>query len=239
MFGFDLSSLDSLDEMLTRLSNADFHKSHLSARLQTVIQADNYNGVLSGYDGNDRRLIPTKYRASLGGVVSIGKPKQVNVQKRRGTGFFTAFVRDEIPRDYQSYMYTKNLAFSGNVAKVFGGGSSIGGVMSTFFDPTPRPSDHELYRHLVGPPTAPNWDQSRVITNYQTIDRSVAGSRVEVESFWSDIRNERGESFLPQLFYGGRGAPPRDLTGIRYWGLHNATVQAAYFFDDLEDGTVA
>ena len=239
MFGFDFSMLDSFHEMLDRVSNADFHKHHLSARLQVVLQADNYNGVLSGTDGKGMKLIPTKYRSSLGGVAFIGKPKYAPIQYRRSSNYFLGSVKDEIPRDYQTYMYNKNLMFTGNAAKTFGGGSTIGGVSSTFFRPAPQPSDHDLYRGLVGPPTAPSWDQSRVITNYHTYDISGAGRRVAVESAWSDIRNEKGENFLPQLFYGKNGVPPRDLTGIRYWGLYNASNQAAYFFDDLEDGTIA
>lgn len=239
MITFEDRDLVDLMEMVLRFTNADLYKSHLSARLQVVLQADNYTGLMSGLDGNDVRLAPTRYRQSLGGVSYIGKPTKVDMRQRHGRKMFSGFAFDVIPRDYTSYMEMKNIRYTGNVASVFSGNTRIGGTESYFFDPSPRPSSGIYYRHLVGPPTAPNWENSRVITNYATEDESVAGPRVSLYSMWKDIRNEHGEPFLMKLIAGEKNVPPRDITGLRYWGLFNAENQAGYFFDDLEQGTIA
>ncbi len=233
-------SLDELINIVDCFTRADQYAMSLSARLQLVMLEDNRVGILNGTDGRGNPLTPTKYRYSSSGVSKTGQhgqyrvTKQVNTQKNTFRIFFNF---SEIPRDYQSYAAQTNLTAQ-STTSLYIGANAVGSYRSQFFNPNPVDADFSLYRNFTGPPTAPNWEESRVISNYVSHDMT-AGPSVNVFSQWEDVRNKDGYSFLSDLFHGGGKYPPRDLTGIRPWGLHNAEIQASYFLQDLEEGIFA
>ena len=228
--------LDQLEASLDRLSRMDQYIMDLSSRLQLVLLEDNRVGVLNGLDGFSTKLAPTKYRYSGSGVNPLGKSG--NTTKRKNASGRSFFFFSEIPRDHHGYAAQVNLAAQ-VMPVMYGGAMAVGQYKSNFYDSTPANSDYDRYRGMDGPPTAPQWEQSRVIANYVSYDTGTRGATVSVSSQWEGITNERGEAFLPNLFYGQGRIPPRDLTGLRYWGQWNAEVQTGYFLQDLDEGVLA
>lgn len=236
-----LTDLDVFAMAVDRLSRMHQYADELSGRLQLVLQEDNRVGVLNGIMGgrSGSMLLPTKYRVStkVDRFGSSGMFRKQQVTLASGSPH-TRIVYSYIPRDYKSHMYAVSLQpTAGSV--LYGSSRLFGSLRSTFFDPQPKDSDPDLYTGLDGPPLAPNWEQSRVISNYKTYDQTVqGGSDVAVVSQWEDITNEKGESFLMDHFTGRGKTPKRDLRGLRLWGYANAEVQTAYFVADLEEGVV-
>jgi|688.fasta_scaffold38864_3 hypothetical protein len=227
---------DQLEASLDRLARMDQYAMDLSSRLQLVLLEDNRVGVLNGTDGYSSKLAPTKYRYSGSGVNPLGK-NGITQRKQAASGR-SFFFFSEIPRDHHSYAAQVNLGAQ-TMPMMYGGAMAVGSYKSNFYEPSPKNSDYDLYRGMDGPPTAPNWEQSRVIANYVSHDVGSRGPSVQVSSQWEGVTNERGEAFLTNLFYGQGRIPPRDLTGLRYWGRHNAEVQTGYFLQDLDEGILA
>lgn len=230
------SDLDQLEASFERLARMDQYIMDLSSRLQLVLLEDNRVGVLNGTDGWSTKLAPTKYRYSGSGVNPLGK--NGNRARKTTASGRSFFFFSEIPRDHHSYAAQVNLGAQ-TMPIMYGGAMAVGQYKSNFYDPSSKNSDYDLYRGMDGPPTAPNWEQSRVITNYVSHDVGTSGAMVQVGSQWEGVTNERGEAFLPKLFFGQGRIPARDLTGIRSWGLHNAQVQTGYFLQDLDEGVLA
>lgn len=233
-------SLDEFLKMIDCFVRADQYSQSLSARLQLVLLEDNRVGVLNGIDGKDNTLAPTKYRYSSGGVVKNGphgmlRTKQVTNPQTNTARIF--FNYSEIPRDHESYAAQTNLRVQ-SMPVFYTGYYAVGSYRSQFYNPSNVDADKSVYAQFTGPPTAPRWEESRVIANYQSHDMTL-GPNISVMSEWDSVRNDKGLNFLPELFYGKGRAPARDLTGIRQWGLHNAEVQASYFLQDLEECTLA
>lgn len=234
-------TLDELMAAVDRLSHLDFYSHSLSSRLQLTAIEDNRVGVLNGKDGQSFTLVPTNdnYRISSGGVNIYGphgmlRTKKVVNQKNVGRIFF---FFSEIPRDHHAYAAQTNLSGQ-TMPVIYGGATAVGSYRSVFYNPNPVNADKSSYASLTGPPTAPNWEESRVIANYVSYDET-RGPDVMISTQWENIYNDKGEFFLGKLFFGSGGTPARDLTGIRAWGLHNAEIQASYFLQDVEEGVVA
>jgi len=228
--------LDQLEASLDRLARMDQYMMDLSSRLQLVLLEDNRVGVLNGTDSYSSKMAPTTYRYSGSGVNPLSKNGMLQ-QKKTASGR-SFFAPSEIPRDHHSYVAQVNLGAQ-TMPMMYGGAMAVGSYKSNFYEPSPKNSDYDLYRGLDGPPTAPNWEQSRVIANYVSYDAGSSGSCVSVTSQWEGVTNERGEAFLTNLFYGQGRIPPRNLMGIRYWGQHNAEIQTGYFLQDLDEGILA
>lgn len=226
--------MDQLEASIDRLARMDQYIMDLSSRLQLVLLEDNRVGVLNGLDGFSTKLAPTKYRDSSGR--SVSKPNLYS--KKKTTSGRKFFFYSQIPRDHHAYAAQVNLAAQ-VMPTMYGGAMAVGQYKSNFYDPSPSNSDYDIYRGLDGPPLAPQWEISRVISNYVSYDAGTSGTHVSVSSQWEGITNERNEAFLPELFYGKGRIPPRNITGIRYWGLYNAEVQTSYFIDDLDEGVLA
>jgi len=227
--------MDLLEASLDRLSRMDQYSMDLSSRFQLVLQEDNRVGILMGLDGASTKLAPTKYRNSGRGDNTVGMKPAKAKKTASGRSFF---FFSEIPREHHAYAAQVNLSAQ-VMPSMYGGAMAVGNYKSNFYDPSPKNSDYDMYRGADGPPTAPFWEQSRVITNYVSYDAGTRGPDVRVMSQWEGISNERNEGFLPELFYGKGRIPPRDLTGLRYWGKYNAELQMAYFFQDLDEGVLA
>lgn len=76
------------------------------------------------------------------------------------------------------------------------------------------------YRRSVGPPLAPRFQFSRVITNLLIGYFEEGQGRASVWGYWDEVVNKKGEKFLHYHFNGlklrnGRTLPPRDLRGVR------------------------
>jgi hypothetical protein len=76
------------------------------------------------------------------------------------------------------------------------------------------------YRRSTGPPLAPRYQFSRVITNLLIGYFEEGQGRASVWGYWDEVVNVKGEKFLHYHFNGltlrnGRQLPPRDLRGVR------------------------
>lgn len=242
MISVTLPDLDAFALAVDRLARMHQFSDELSGRLQLVLQEDNRVGILNNRTGGygATTVIPTKYRVSSGGVDKYGPSGMYRKRTTKGPSGTTrtSISYSLIPRDYRSHSHAVSLQ-SNMGGTLYGTTRIFGSMQSTFYDPTPKDSNPDLYEMLDGPPLAPNWEQSRIISNYKTYDMTTSGtSRVETVSQWEDITNEKGESFMMDHFVGRGKAPKRDMRGLRPWGYANAEAQVLYFVADLEEGVV-
>jgi hypothetical protein len=76
------------------------------------------------------------------------------------------------------------------------------------------------YRRSAGPPLAPRYQFSRVITNLLIGYFEEGKGRASIWGYWDEVVNTKGEKFLHYHFDGlklrnGVTLPPRDLRGVR------------------------
>lgn len=178
-----------------------------------VLVEDNRRGVMQGIDGEDRPIVPTKYRHSI-------------TQKgagQAGDRFFNA------SGEAFSNMETTSAFFFANLSGQMGTGSRPG---------TSGNRSSKEYRKATGPPLAPFGPGSRVISNY-TVEPVVenGGNTVGVEGGWDEVVSKTGVEFLPFHFKGATSSkamfatsiggdnfhlPRRNLVGLRRWGKTQA-----------------
>lgn len=244
MIDIQMPDLDAFMLAVGRLSRMHMYADELSGRLQLVLQEDNRVGVLNARTGgmSTAAVIPTKYRVSSGGVDKYGPSGMYRVRRVQSPGSSsrsTSISYSMIPRDYKGHAGAVGIHANMGTT-LYGSARLFGSTQSTFFDPSPRPSDPSSYEHLDGPPLAPNWERSRIISNYKTYDMTSPGtSTVEVVSQWEDITNDKGQPFMMEHFTGASNSPRRDMRGLRPWGHANMQAQVLFFVADVEEGVVA
>jgi len=78
------------------------------------------------------------------------------------------------------------------------------------------------YRRLDGPPLAPRYQFSRVISNLKTdhwpLNQFEGNTHFEATGSWDEVISTQGTAFLIFHFEGTERLPRRDLTGIRPLG---------------------
>lgn len=178
-----------------------------------VLIEDNRRGVMQGRDGDDKPMVPTKYRKS---ITQAGAGQA-------GDMFFNASGEAFSNMEVESGFLFANLTgtIEGSTRRMESGNRS-----------------NREYRKATGPPLAPFGPGSRVISNY-TVEPVVenGGNTVGVEGGWDDVVSEKGVEFLPFHFKGATSSkatfatsiagnnhhlPRRNLVGLRRWGKTQA-----------------
>jgi hypothetical protein len=198
---------------LHRLSNMQLFMPMLKYRLAATAMICNKLGILGGQAGSDNAqpaLKPTseKYRKS-------DKPKgapTVNLSFDLSALQSEAQVTQAPPQYGDSVLFTgfKNYAFDGS--------------------PQDNPRSH--YKNMTGPPTAPQYENSRVITNY-AVYGSDESNGFSLECGWEAISSEREPNYFeeklisPENLRDLRGATQYDRDQldrqVLAWGNHLAT----------------
>lgn len=190
----DFAGLDRIQARLSRLgslSTADV--APLGQRLERIMHEDNRKGVLEGTNKDGQPLKSVTYRPKPEGRTAFpGHNGGAQPTKARSGGAFG------LPSG----------AFKGPKSATHAGTARNGNLTSA------------QYRRLDGPPLAPRYDKSRVITNYTTVSDAPPGGwdghTLTVVGFWAEVVDVQGRPFLPRAFR------VRDLRGVRPWGMAEA-----------------
>jgi hypothetical protein len=99
----------------------------------------------------------------------------------------------------------------------------------------------EQYKKLDGPPLAPRYDKSRVITNLKVGYQQVDARTWEAVGLWDQVLDQAGQPFLMKHFTGATvpfgkktiKLPVRDLRGVRPWGRQQARRAVRLWIQDL------
>lgn len=200
--------------MLYRLTNMQLFMPQLKYRLAATAMICNKLGILGGQAGSDNpagstELEPTskKYRESED---AKGPPTT------------------DLPYSTASLQAQAQL----NVAEPNYGESELFlGYRGAAFDSSPKDSSRENYKDKTGPPTAPDYENSRVITNY-VVYGSEETNGFTLNCGWEGIVSAQNGNFLDKLFDPSKG---RVLSGpteydktqlsrqVMAWGNHLAT----------------
>lgn len=213
---FDSGRIDSrafdIINMLYRISNMQMFMPQLKYRLAATAMICNKLGILGGQAGSENPepvLAATdekKYRKSQ----DPKGPPTVNLP------YDTSTLQAMSEIDVAEPNYGESELFLG--------------YKNSGFDDSPRPSAHSRYKNEEGPPTAPFYQHSRVITNY-VVYGSEETNGFTLNCGWEGILSEKGY-FLPQLIDSKnvrnlRGLTEYDKTQlsrqVMAWGNHLAT----------------
>ena len=184
---------DKLQTKLTRLSKITMAMATpMLEQLERVLVEDNRKGILEGTDGKGNRFKPVFYRPKDDSRLrtSFGP-----VAARQGAAFGSASG------------FAKGFAYNRPVAGGYGNASAENnnGNLTT-----------EQYKKMNGPPLAPRYMKSRIITNLQTAHGELNGG-FWVSKAWVDFVDVHGDPILPKHI-NGNGVPVRDPRGVRPWG---------------------
>ena len=218
IFTIDTTGIDRVQERLRKLTGEQFESQipTLMASWQDVIRTDNRDGILAGLDKDGNPIQAVTYRPVA------DKGKRINARGRSD-----AAVR---MRHGQAGNRTKNLVFAGT-------GPHAAGLHNNLTS--------SEYRKLDGPPLAPRYQFSRVISNLRTDaaqwykDEASSVNRWVAFAYWDEVVARDGVTkFLVYHFDGeplGRGGPSivRDLRGVRPDGMRRAQDVLRAWTEDL------
>lgn len=206
--------------------NCEKFGSELQYRVSAAAMICNKAGILAGMAGGNGKskngqLEPTNYR-----------------QSEQSRGMPTA----SLP---VSLTALQSQASISKAAPKYGDSELVSVSRSTSYHPQPVRVDYNTYRKEQGPPLAPRYDQSRVITNYGV---SVSGGGIDFQAQcgWDDIYNidKNGQQFefLEELFDGRPGAngrkgmPARDLREATVYEFTQFERQINAWLDKISTG---
>lgn len=172
-----------------------------------LIVQDNRTGVLAGLDKDGNPLADVKYRP----IISSAGPLSA-----RGRS-----DREKQLRHRQKPNRLRDLLFRGAGSHESGENNNL---------------TSSEYRRLDGPPLAPRYQFSRVISNlkvaYAPLNPEPGNTHWEAWGYWDEVVDRDGRPFLHYLFDGTGRMPARDLRGVRPEGLEKARAAASAWFRD-------
>ncbi|CAB5237944.1 hypothetical protein UFOVP142_35 [uncultured Caudovirales phage] len=187
---------------LIRLMELPSQTAFVAQRIAAVMTICNRDGILSGHTGGNQGGVPmekTSYR-----------------QSRQAGSRPTA----DLPVDYSTLLSQAQIT----VAPPSYGESDMAMISRPpGYNPAPQLRDMSYYKKMTGPPLAPDFERSRVITNYEVEISSSLGT-ASLTGKWTGIQaiNRKTKEvfeFLEKLFEGVKlpsgkvQIPQRDLRG--------------------------
>lgn len=198
---------------LHRLSNMQLFMPMLKYRLAATVMICNKLGILGGQAGSDN-----------------GEPVLKETNKK--------YRNSKEPEGAPTVALSYDLAALQSQAQItqtppqYGDSVLFTGFKNYDFDGSPQDKPRSFYKNLTGPPTAPQYENSRVITNY-AVYGSDESNGFSLECGWEAITSEREPGFFEEkLIATGnlrdlRGATQYDLDQldrqVLAWGNHLAT----------------
>jgi hypothetical protein len=199
---------------LHRLSNIQFFMPMLKYRLAATVMICNKLGILGGQAGSENP-----------------SPILEKTNEKR-------YRKSEDPKGAPTVNLSYDLAALQTEAQVtqappqYGDSVLFTGFKNYSYDDAPITNSRSYYKNLTGPPTAPRYENSHVITNY-VVYGSDESNGFSLECGWEGIRSEKNPDFFeedliaPENLRNLRGATQYDVDQIDRqvlaWGNHMAT----------------